>query len=266
MSFDGIGNGTPSQREKQYQQHRTNKAHENVSMNHIEQWHALLLFKCGWSLCTFQIMEYRLEKAIACNENDVMKSGAFFRKHAIKTKYGFDRVVEDLIQEAMSKGEFSNLAGNGKPLSQAQTQNPYLDFTAHKINKILIDNGFTPEWITLQKDIRTAIGDVEESLKTARAYLGPMPITDSETDEWNVILGQHQHKMDEINRMIDKYNMIVPILQNQIIRNDIRRIGEKILRIDPTTLERVEPIKKENPVHCTNSNQGLLSFLTSWLC
>ncbi|KAI9577230.1 hypothetical protein GQX74_005764 [Glossina fuscipes] len=76
---------------------------------------------------------------------------AVIRNHLYKTKYGFDRVVEDYIQEAMPKGDFNNLSGAGKPLSNAQTQNPYLDFTTHKLNKILLDNGFTPEWITLYK-------------------------------------------------------------------------------------------------------------------
>ncbi len=40
-------------------------------------------------------------------------------KRAIRrSKYSqvIDRLVEDLIQEAMSKGEFKNLSGSGKPL------------------------------------------------------------------------------------------------------------------------------------------------------
>ena len=44
-------------------------------------------------------------------------------KRAIRrSKYSkvIDRLVEDLIQEAMSKGEFKNLAGSGKPLKPEQ--------------------------------------------------------------------------------------------------------------------------------------------------
>lgn len=59
------------------------------------------------------------------------------KKHDIKTKYGFDRLVEDLIQESMSKGEFENLSGKGKPL-QDQNRNPYVDFTTHKLNEVRI--------------------------------------------------------------------------------------------------------------------------------
>jgi hypothetical protein len=31
--------------------------------------------------------------------------------------------------------------------------NPYEDFTTHKMNQILADGGFAPEWIMLKKDI-----------------------------------------------------------------------------------------------------------------
>lgn len=64
-----------------------------------------------------------------------MKKGQHGKKHDIKTKYGFDRLVEDLIQESMSKGEFDNLSGKGKPLKD-QNANPYVDFTTHKLNEV----------------------------------------------------------------------------------------------------------------------------------
>lgn len=104
-----------------------------------------------------------------------MKPGTTLNNHAIKTKYGFDRVVEDLIQESMSKGDFNNLQGIGKPLSNAQSQNPYVDFTQHKINKILLDNGFTPEWITLQKEINSDIDELKKILMDKRSYLNEYP-------------------------------------------------------------------------------------------
>lgn len=79
-------------------------------------------------------MEHRIEKAIA-SDKTLMKKGQYGKKHDIKTKYGFDRLVEDLIQESMSKGEFENLSGKGKPLKN-QNNNPYVDFTTHKLNEV----------------------------------------------------------------------------------------------------------------------------------
>lgn len=214
----------------------------------------------------FQVLEYRVDK-VKASENALMKPGSFFKNHAIKTKYGFDRVVEDLIQEAMSKGDFDKLSGTGKPLSHAQTQNPYVDFTEHKINKILLDNGFTPEWITLQKEIRISVGDLEEALRNERAYFGAIPLTETELSEWSKMLEKHEHKVDIINKTIDKYNIIVPILNNQMLRIDIQRIGQKILKLDPGSLERkITKKAKEAIVHeKSGSSQGFISFLSSWL-
>lgn len=76
-----------------------------------------------------------MTKAIA-SENSLIKKDSN-RKHDIKTKYGFERVVEDLIQESMSKGEFENLTGKGKPLKD-QNRNPYVDFTTHKLNEVML--------------------------------------------------------------------------------------------------------------------------------
>lgn len=213
-------------------------------------------------------MDYRVEKAkAASDETNLAANGTFYKKHGIKTKYGFDRVVEDLIQEAMSKGDFDNLSGRGKPLSHAQTQNPYIDFTAHKINSILIDNGFTPEWIMIQKEIRNSINDLEDTLKHKRAYLGSIPFSDEEQTEWNQILDGHKNRLIEINKMIDKYNMITPTLRHQLIHIDLERIGTKILQIDPKTIERKVARKpvNSNDNNSNSNSRGLLSILFSWL-
>ena len=46
----------------------------------------------------------------------------------------------------------------GKPLRHDITRhNPYVDTMTHKLNEILIDNGFTPEWAQLEKDIRLQV-------------------------------------------------------------------------------------------------------------
>ena len=64
-----------------------------------------------------------------------------------------ERMVEDLIQESMKRGDFNDLPGQGKPLTYSE-HNPFVDTTTHNLNKILVNNGFAPEWIMLQSDIR----------------------------------------------------------------------------------------------------------------
>ncbi|XP_023305491.2 dnaJ homolog subfamily C member 28 [Lucilia cuprina] len=240
LSFDGVGVGNPFQRQKQYQQIKAMKAQERV-------------------------LKHRIDKSQA-GEKTVMKKGTFFKNHAIKTKYGFDRLVEDYIQEAMSKGDFNNLSGAGKPLTLAQQQNPYLDFTTHKLNKILIDNGFTPEWITLQRDIREALQQLKKTLAAERSYFGEHPLSDAETQKWQNLLRKYEYEVQQINKNIDKYNLIVPILENQFFRVNLQTIGEKILK-DPDIARNQKRPEMSLEKASSSTQQGksdLLSLLGSW--
>ncbi|XP_053672387.1 dnaJ homolog subfamily C member 28 [Anopheles nili] len=242
LSFDGVGFGTPSQRQKQYQVVRAAKAQERV-------------------------LEHRLSKAQA-SEAALMKKGEYFKKHEIKTKYGYDRVVEDLIQEAMSRGDFTNLSGFGKPLPDHQSQNPYVDFTTHKMNKIMLDNGFTPEWITLHKDIRQAVDSLREDLRRDRTKLGPVPLAVHEEHQWEKWLAEQHETVARINKMIDKFNLIVPMMNKQMVRLDLERIGGEILAKTPCTSPPAQGITKEKPVSTGTSNDpsnrsSILGFIGS---
>nr|AAY55603.1 IP10768p [Drosophila melanogaster]AAY55791.1 IP10468p [Drosophila melanogaster] len=234
LSNEGIGVGTPFQRQKQYQQVRAMKAQERV-------------------------LEHRIDKAAAGEKTLMSKGGSHFRKHAIKTKYGIDRVVEDLIQEAMSKGDFNNLNGSGKPLSSAQSQNPYLDFTTHKLNKIMLDNGFTPEWISLGKDIRDAIAQLKTKLRQERKYYGEWPLQrPDDLAAWKIFTLNHQDDVKQLNKLIDKYNLIVPILENQFFRLHLDRMAEPIFKDPELQRNVIRPEMKSKP-SSNLENQGSAS-------
>lgn len=214
-------------------------------------------------LVHFQVVEYRVEK-LSATETDLMKPGTFFKNHAIKTKYGFERVVEDLILEAMSKGDFNNLQGTGKPLSQSQSQNPYVDFTQHKINQILLDNGFTPEWIMLQKDIYSEINELKKILMDKRSYFSESPLSESEAAEWANVVQNQENRLLEINRKIDKYNLIVPILEQQMCRIQMTTISDKVLSCKPDIANRVTTKPDTTKSTHSQENSSFLSLLFWW--
>lgn len=236
LSFDGIGMGTPAQRQKQYQQARAMMAQERV-------------------------LEHRVQKSQA-SETDIMKKGEYYKNHAIKTKYGLDRVVEDLIQEAMSKGEFQKLSGAGKPLPSFQSQNPYVDFVTHKMNKILLDNGFTPEWIMLQKEIRENINSLKANLIKCRLKLGPLPFSSAEQRIWNENLEKENFYETVINKKIDDFNLIVPILNKQMFRISLKKIAENILKDDG--YEASEKRSERIEVKSSKDDKNFISFIGSW--
>jgi len=63
----------------------------------------------------------------------------------------FDRIVEALIQEAMERGEFDNLPGQGKPIDLTE----YFE-TPEEVrlaNSVLKSAGMTPREVDLLKEI-----------------------------------------------------------------------------------------------------------------
>ena len=45
---------------------------------------------------------------------------------------------------------------------------------------MLINNGYAPEWVLLEKEIRDAREDLRNSLKIVREQMGPLPLTKEE--------------------------------------------------------------------------------------
>ncbi|XP_050309015.1 dnaJ homolog subfamily C member 28 [Anthonomus grandis grandis] len=200
LTFEGVGSGNPYQREKQYTKVRAMQAAENV-YNH------------------------RISKVTA-EENALMDKTPV--KHKIKTKYGYERLVEDLIQESMSKGEFNNLRNSGKPLPD-QNRNPYVDFITHKLNEVLIDNGFTPEWILLQKEIRDEAALLRKCLFTERQYFGPYPLTIEDNIEWSEKVYKYKNIVEQINKKIAKFNLVVPVLNKQMLQICLEKEAQRAM-------------------------------------
>lgn len=187
----------------------------------------------------------------------IKKGGDHFKKHAIKTKYGFDRVVEDLIQEAMSKGDFNNLSGAGKPLTNLQSQNPYTDFTTEKLNKILVENGFVPEWITLQKEIRDEIESLKMKLRKERSKIYS-PLKPDEEFRWSK---KCEEFTQTINKKIDKFNLIVPMMSKQMVHVEVSRIAERILKEEIYKIETKKSIPESKAA--LDYKPNLFSFIDS---
>lgn len=201
LSFDGVGFGTPRQREKQYKQVRVAKATEAV-------------------------YEHRLFQQGHDETSLVNVDMAQARK--IKISNLIDRVVDDLIRESMQRGDFDNLAGKGKPLDHSD-YNPFIDLTTHNVNKIMVNNGFKPEWIMLSKEIRDNIAAAREKLAIIREKLGPPPFSEQDEVRWDYHCAEFSQRLQEINEIINKYNFIVPFMEKQMVHYNIERNVKKVL-------------------------------------
>lgn len=74
-------------------------------------------------------------------------------------------VVEQRIWHSMEEGQFENLPGKGKPLKF--DTNPHADPAEDTLYRILSKNGCLPEWVELNKEIRSNISEWRVALKKA---------------------------------------------------------------------------------------------------
>nr|XP_019948742.1 PREDICTED: dnaJ homolog subfamily C member 28 [Paralichthys olivaceus] len=249
LSYDGIGSGTPSQRERQYRQIRVDRASEEI-LNYRQREH---------------------ERAAAA-EGALVERDMRQRSRKIKITQAVERLVEDLIQESMARGDFRNLSGAGKPLNKFE-HNPYADPMTHNLNRILIDNGYQPAWVVTQRDIREMTAQFRKRLLEGRARLGD-PMSPMEHSQWDQLCASVEEQLVKLNKMVDNYNLIVPMLNMQMVHFSMsREIDRAVKGAHQHRLEqqrerekerqrRKEEKKRANTVtYPKNTKQGLVSWM-----
>lgn len=224
LSFEGVGFGTPSQREKQYRQFRADRATE-------------------------QVMEYQKQKLQRQQFANSITVKNVRQSREQKITQAIERLVEDLIQESMAKGDFDNLSGKGKPL-QKFSGCSYIDPMTHNLNRILIDNGYQPEWILMQKEINDTIEQLRDTVLESRKKFGN-PMTPTEQKQWNQVCEQFEENIRKLNKRINDFNLIVPILTRQKVHFDAQKEISRAQKIYETLIKTKE-IEDKN----SNDNQG----------
>ncbi|XP_020791976.1 dnaJ homolog subfamily C member 28 [Boleophthalmus pectinirostris] len=253
LSYEGFGFGTPSQRERQYRQIRVDRASEEV-LNYRQKEH---------------------EKA-AAEEGALVERDMRQRSRKIKITQAVERLVEDLIQESMARGDFRNLSGAGKPLNKFE-HNPYADPMTHNLNRILIDNGYQPPWVVTQRDIREMSTHVRNRLLEARTRFGDS-MTNQEKKAWEELCSSLREDVVKLNKLVDNYNLIVPMIKMQMVHFSLSREIERAeksaqqLRLEQQKergQDRERRIEERKRANARNQPQttkpGLMKWMQSFL-
>ena len=133
--------------------------------------------------------------------------------------------VNKQIEEAMERGEFANLPGEGKPLKL--DTNPFLTPQARMANRLLKENGFAPRWIELEKEIKQEKAQLERviiNLKARRKRLAA--IIQQHPHRREVVsrtfeherargIAQYSEKLENLNRKIQRVNLLMPTRNRQ---------------------------------------------------
>lgn len=110
----------------------------------------------------------------------------------------------------MLEGQFEKLPGKGKPL---ETQgNPHADPAEDLLYRIMGKNGFAPEWVELNKEIRFHMERWRRALQFAWSRkLDPLNIDEARREViWKADLKRLEEDLKDINRKVFHYNLIVP--------------------------------------------------------
>ena len=114
--------------------------------------------------------------------------------------------VEDQIQKAMQDGKFDNLRGQGKPFTHLNTD---------ALEQLVKEQGFRPHFVELDTEIcakteiaRQAVRRTYEWVRQARG--GGSLDRGYAQDEWEKALRSFDQRREEINKLIQTFNLELP--------------------------------------------------------
>ncbi|KAG5556745.1 hypothetical protein RHGRI_007121 [Rhododendron griersonianum] len=112
-------------------------------------------------------------------------------------------IVEQRIWHSMEEGQFENLPGKGKPLDLRT--NPHADPAEDTLYRILSRNKCLPEWVELNKEIRSNIAEWRSALHRATVYR-----KGGNNSKWIECSEALKVQLRSINNKVFRYNLIVP--------------------------------------------------------
>ncbi|XP_040194836.1 dnaJ homolog subfamily C member 28 [Rana temporaria] len=239
LSYEGVGYGTPSQRQRQYIQFRVDRA-------------------------TDQVLDFRKKKFEQEYAENAMVAKDVRQRKKVKTTQAIERLVEDLIQESMAKGDFDKLSGKGKPITKFSTC-PHIDPMTHNLNRILIDNGYQPEWIVMQKEIRDTIDKLRNDLVASRKKIGEL-MTSSKEKEWMEICKNFRENLTKLNKKVNDFNLVVPLMSRQMVHFNVDKEISRAEQAYCVLKEEMEAaVKMEAKKNVDFKQTSPMEILLNWI-
>ncbi|CAL1373035.1 unnamed protein product [Linum trigynum] len=127
------------------------------------------------------------------------------QRNNVRSETDIINVVEQRIWHSMEEGQFENLPGKGKPLNLET--NPHADPAEDTLYRILSKNGCAPEWVELNKEIRSQISEWRSGLK--KAWASKCSGNDP-SSKWVEVSAALKAQLRGINDKVFRYNLIVP--------------------------------------------------------
>lgn len=138
--------------------------------------------------------------------------------------------IDEILQSAMENGEFDNLPGSGKPLSQ-KPPGAHEDPTTRMAHRIMKDNEVLPPWIAERNEIKRHLDRAREKLSRAWAWRQDASLSElRQADEhWHKSQQLFREKVEGLNKRIFNFNLMAPILDQHLFMIDADREIAKIV-------------------------------------
>lgn len=154
-------------------------------------------------------------------------------EHRLRMRFGWDDLIEDLIQDGQDRGVFDNLKGKGKPLDLKGSHFGAEQALAHSLMK---ENKILPPWIEKRNRIvaeiellRTEIGREWTRYDRAFGLAQGKSVRDALALEWERVCLKWEEKLAGINKRINDFNLARPTDNLEIYR---LRMDDELLRAE----------------------------------
>ncbi len=146
------------------------------------------------------------------------------RRGHVLTGANYKSVVDQLIEEALERGDFDDLPGKGKPLDI--DENPFAG-DMQLAYKMLKDNNYTLPWIEDRKEVYKSIDTLREKMERQWTLFGPQVIAMARGGQsgmaqrrWTALTVQWQTEIELLNRRIQEVNHAIPVRRLEILKLD----------------------------------------------
>ncbi len=165
------------------------------------------------------------------NKSEKLTEEEKLREHRMRMRFGWDDLIEEMIQEGQDKGAFENLRGTGKPLNLKKNSFGSEWDMAHGIMK---ENKVLPAWIEQRNHItaetellRRDIGRMWKRYASAYQLSPGKTHRDALALEWEEMVRGWEKKIQSINKKIDDFNLGRPTENLEVFRLRLDSILEQ---------------------------------------
>jgi hypothetical protein len=146
----------------------------------------------------------------------------------------WDQIIRQMMDKAQNDGAFDESDFHGKRLDLSE--NPFVPEDKRMAYKIMKDNDVVPEWIGDNREIRDAIDAARKELERShtrfqdtlrrlanRIDVDAIYARDAAHRNWDMERERFRKEGARINKLIETYNLRVPISQLQRLYFNVER-------------------------------------------